>query len=74
MLNVHPAFATWGPIVGADNIGFILPADRGSSNPALECNSIYSFSGRQEGARRVENQRSNVAYTFEGKTIVPDCP
>ena len=73
LLTHHDAFVRWQPLVGKDNIAYVLPADQANANPFWECNSLYKFSGRTEGVWNSVNTHANTTYTYRGVELKPDC-
>jgi len=73
LLTHHDAFVLWQPIVGKENMDYLLPDDHCNANPFWECNSIYSFAGRAEGGVNPLNSHANKTYEYRGQKLVPDC-
>ena len=73
LLTHHDAFVLWQPIVGRENMGYLLPEDRSNANPFWECNSLYKFAGRSEGPWNVVNEHGNTTYTYRAQKLAPDC-
>lgn len=55
------------PLLGRENIGYLLPADQHDSDPKKDWNPLYRLAARQEG-RDVFSV--NGTYKFKNKSAV----
>lgn len=49
-LNEHRAMDSLAPLLGEENVGFLLPRSQHDSDPSKDANPLYRFAGRSEQA------------------------